>query len=287
MPRTPAVTESAAPPVRRHRRVVAVLARALGVLALAATALVPASNEPASAATEDGCYTWSRTLSQGASGNDVKELQVRMAGWGGYGGQITIEGDFGPATKSAVTRFQQAYGLSADGVAGPGTFSKIYALQDDDCTPIHFSYSEMDDGCGGSGFDGGAVSEATAKRNALWTMWKLEAERRAMGDRALVITSAFRSRSCNASVGGASNSRHLYGDAADLASHAYAVLARSGSPKPRLRRHLRPRLPGPQRPHARRRADRPGLVGAVLRRRSRDPARPHPGRPRGDPLTWH
>lgn len=186
------------------------------MLALAAAALASASNDPASAAEQDGCYTWSRTLSQGMSGNDVKELQVRVAGWGGYGGQISIDGDFGPATKSAVTRFQQAYGLGADGVAGPGTFAKIYALQDDDCTPIHFSYSEMDDGCGGSGFDGGAVSEATAKRNALWTMWKLEAQRRAMGDRALVITSAFRSRACSASVGGASNSRHLYGDAADL-----------------------------------------------------------------------
>ena len=115
-----------------------------------------------------------------------------------------------------MTRFQQAYGLGADGVAGPATYTKIYALQDDDCTPIHFTYGEMDDGCGGSGFDGGAVSEATAKRNALWTMWKLEAQRHAMGDVPLVITSAFRSVPCNRAVGGAPNSRHLYGDAADL-----------------------------------------------------------------------
>jgi len=86
MARTPAVTEPVAPPAPPHRRVGAVLARADGVLALAATALVPVSNEFASAATEDGCYTWGRPLSQGASGNDVKELQVRVAGWAGYGG---------------------------------------------------------------------------------------------------------------------------------------------------------------------------------------------------------
>jgi zinc D-Ala-D-Ala carboxypeptidase len=122
-----------------------------------------------------------------------------------------------------LRRFQAAYGLAADGIAGPATYSRLYALQDGDCTPAHFSYAEMDDGCGGSGFDGGAVSEATARSNALRTMWKLEAMRHALGDRPLIVTSAFRSRSCNAAVGGASNSRHLYGDAADLVSSYYSL----------------------------------------------------------------
>lgn len=186
----------------------------LTALALAGTGLLPAA--VAHAAESDGCYSWSRTLKQGMSGSDVRELQVRVAGWAAYGTRLTVDGDFGPATKTAVTGFQRAYGLGVDGIAGPGTFGKIYALQDDDCTPIHFDYSEMDDGCGGSGFDGGAVSEAVAKRNALETMWKLEAQRRAMGDVPLIITSAFRSKRCNEQVGGAPNSRHLYGDAADL-----------------------------------------------------------------------
>ncbi|GAA5032704.1 hypothetical protein GCM10023317_84150 [Actinopolymorpha pittospori] len=49
-------------------------------------------------------------------------------------------------------------------------------------------------------------------------MWKLEALRRALGDHPLTVTSGFRSRACNSAVGGASNSRHLYGDAADVVS---------------------------------------------------------------------
>ena len=47
-------------------------------------------------------------------------------------------------------------------------------------------------------------------------MWKLEALRHALGDQALRVTSGFRSNACNNAVGGASSSRHLYGDGVDL-----------------------------------------------------------------------
>ncbi|MDV9188031.1 D-Ala-D-Ala carboxypeptidase family metallohydrolase [Streptomyces sp. SR27] len=179
----------------------------------------------AGAAQADGCYTWSRTLSQGTSGADVTALQVRVAGYPGYGGVLAIDGDYGPGTAAAVKRFQSAYGLAADGVAGPATFSKIYALQDDDCTPIHFTYAELNT-CNTT-WAGGAVSAATAKSNALRTMWKLEALRHALGDQSIRVTSGFRSQACNAAVGGASSSRHLYGDAADLGSgpHSLCLLA--------------------------------------------------------------
>lgn len=174
----------------------------------------------------DGCYTWTRTLSEGATGSDVSRLQVRVAGYAGYGGVLAIDGDYGPATKAAVTRFQQAYGLSADGIAGSQTFSKLYELQDDDCTPIHFSYAELNR-CN-SDWSGGAVSASTAKYNALRTMWKLEAMRHALGDQPITVTSGFRSYACNSAVGGASNSRHLYGDAADLGAgpHSLCTLAK-------------------------------------------------------------
>jgi zinc D-Ala-D-Ala carboxypeptidase len=167
-----------------------------------------------SPALADGCYTWGRTLSEGASGEDVRQLQIRVSGYPGYGAVIVLDGAFGPATRSAVIRFQQAWGLAADGIAGPQTFNKIYALQDDDCTPIHFTYAELNK-CN-STWAGGAVSAATAKANALVTMWKLEAMRHALGDVPIVITSGFRSYSCNSAVGGSSTSRHLYGDAADM-----------------------------------------------------------------------
>ncbi|KOV74932.1 MULTISPECIES: D-Ala-D-Ala carboxypeptidase family metallohydrolase [Streptomyces] len=175
----------------------------------------------------DECYTWNRTLSEGMSGADVTQLQIRVAGHVDYGEILSVDGNFGPRTKAAVTKFQQAYGLGADGVAGSQTFNKIYALQDPDCTPIHFTYAELNK-CN-SDWSGGAVSAATAKSNALRTMWKLEAMRRAMGDTPLVVTSGFRSYSCNSAVGGASNSRHLYGDAADLVGNpSFCQLAQRG-----------------------------------------------------------
>lgn len=206
------------------------LPRILAVLSLFAAMLgatVVTSVVTATEAHADGCYTWSRTLSQGASGEDVRQLQIRVAGYPAYGGHIAIDGAFGPATKAAVQRFQSAYGLAADGIAGPATFSKIYSLQDDDCTPLHFAYTELDDGCGGSGWDGGPLSAAATKANALQTMWQLEAMRHALGDQPLNISSGFRSIPCNNAVGGASNSQHLYGRAADLVgSHSLCTLAR-------------------------------------------------------------
>ncbi|MET8893805.1 D-Ala-D-Ala carboxypeptidase family metallohydrolase [Streptomyces albogriseolus] len=188
--------------------------------------LAAGSLATAGTAHADGCYTWNRTLSQGASGADVTQLQIRLSGYPGYGAVLAVDGEFGPATTAALKRFQSAYGLTADGVAGPNTFSKLYALQDDDCTPIHFDYSELNR-CN-STWSGGAVSAATAKSNALRSMWKLEALRHALGDQPIQVTSGFRSQSCNSAVGGASDSRHLYGDAADLGAgpHSLCTLAK-------------------------------------------------------------
>ncbi|GAB2776750.1 D-Ala-D-Ala carboxypeptidase family metallohydrolase [Amycolatopsis magusensis] len=196
---------------------------ALPMLALLAglgtTLAAPAVADPGPVTAEDmsaadACYTWGRTLSQGASGDDVRQLQIRVAGYPGYGGVLAIDGQFGAGTKAAVTRFQQAYGLGADGIAGPATFTKIYELQDNDCTPVNFSYDELNN-CN-SDWSGGNVSAATAKANALVSMWKLQAMRHAMGDKGIVVNGGFRSVACNNAVGGATGSRHLYGDAVDL-----------------------------------------------------------------------
>lgn len=179
-----------------------VTATATGVFVMPGTALA------------DGCYTWTRNLSQGSSGEDVRQLQIRLSGYPGNGAVLGIDGAFGPATRAALVRFQQAYGLSADGVAGAATFTRLYALQDNDCTPVNFSYAELNN-CN-SNWSGGNVSAAQAKANALISMWKLQAMRHALGDQPIRVTSGFRSKSCNSAVGGTSNSRHLYGDAVDL-----------------------------------------------------------------------
>jgi zinc D-Ala-D-Ala carboxypeptidase len=172
---------------------------------------------PASA---DGCYTWNRTLRSGMSGADVTQLQIRVAGWVASGEVLAIDGAYGAKTAAAVTRFQRGYGLAADGVAGPQTFSKLYALQDNDCTPIHFSYAEVTQSatCGSqASMTGGSVGAATVRENLKRAMWKAEALRRKMGDRPLRVTSGFRSSACNQRVSSSGpNGPHTYGYALDF-----------------------------------------------------------------------
>ncbi|HEV7626536.1 MAG TPA: peptidoglycan-binding domain-containing protein, partial [Streptomyces sp.] len=82
------------------------------VPAFASTA--PAATAATAATVADACYTWSGALSEGASGEAVRQLQIRVAGYPGSGNQLAIDGQFGPGTKAAVQRFQSAYGLGAD-----------------------------------------------------------------------------------------------------------------------------------------------------------------------------
>jgi zinc D-Ala-D-Ala carboxypeptidase len=184
------------------------------VLAIAGTVTVSVLAAPTAAA--DDCYTWNRTLQPGMTGADVTQLQIRVAGWVASGENLSLDGQYGAATQNAVRRFQSGYGLGADGIAGSQTFTKLYELQDSDCTPVHFAYAEFDDNCGANNFNGGKVAAATAKENIRRIMWQLEALRHKLGDRGIVITSGFRSVSCNSSVGGSSTSLHMYGQAADL-----------------------------------------------------------------------
>ena len=192
------------------QRIVRLLA-ALPLVVATGLAVTVVTATPAQA---DGCYTWGRTLSQGASGEDVRQLQIRVSGYPGYGAVIALDGAFGPATRDAVVRFQQAWGLAADGIAGPQTYNQIYALQDDDCSTAHFTWGELNR-CN-SDWSGGAVSAATAKANAKVNMWKMEAMRKALGGTPIATSSGFRSYACNNAAGGSSTSRHLYGDAVDL-----------------------------------------------------------------------
>jgi len=196
----------------------------LSALVIAIAGTLTASVVAPSEAAADGCYTWDRTLREGARGSDVTQLQIRIAGWVASGENLALDGVFGPATARAVKRFKSAYGLNNDSVAGPAVFSKIYALQDNDCTPAHFAYSEMNDNCGANNFNGGKVSATTAKRNTLRMMWQLEAMRHKLGDRPMVVSISFRSVSCNSAVGGASNSRHMYGQATDFSTRSGPTL---------------------------------------------------------------
>lgn len=62
-------------------------------------------------------------LRQGASGNEVKEVQRRLKLWGYYNG--SVDGVFGAGTKKAVIAFQKKNGLTADGVVGQSTYKAL------------------------------------------------------------------------------------------------------------------------------------------------------------------
>lgn len=62
-------------------------------------------------------------LQVGDVGPAVTALQQRLAMAGYYQG--TVDGTFGPQTEAAVLAFQQARGLTVDGIAGPATLAAL------------------------------------------------------------------------------------------------------------------------------------------------------------------
>jgi Putative peptidoglycan binding domain len=67
----------------------------------------------------------SGSLKSGATGTEVKTLQQTLNSVGSA--SLKVDGNFGPATEQAVVTFQQANGLTADGVVGPKTAQALNA----------------------------------------------------------------------------------------------------------------------------------------------------------------
>lgn len=65
-----------------------------------------------------------KTLSIGDKGDNVIEMQKKLAEYGYYEGEI--DGGFGNQTRAAVEKFQYNHGLSADGIAGKNTLAVLY-----------------------------------------------------------------------------------------------------------------------------------------------------------------
>ena len=61
-------------------------------------------------------------LTVGDKGDAVKTLQTKL---NKVGYKLTVDGEYGSATKAAVTSFQKKYNLEVDGVAGKNTISKL------------------------------------------------------------------------------------------------------------------------------------------------------------------
>lgn len=70
----------------------------------------------------------------GSSGSNVTRIQQWLNDIGRVNGTIPVlntDGRYGPATQNAVMIFQSEYGLNADGVVGPLTWNRIYAVWQD------------------------------------------------------------------------------------------------------------------------------------------------------------
>jgi hypothetical protein len=66
-------------------------------------------------------YTFTKFLSSGSSGEEVRQLQLKLQAMGFLAKDVTPNGYFGPATTQAVKDLQKAYGLDTAGYVGPGT----------------------------------------------------------------------------------------------------------------------------------------------------------------------
>ena len=62
------------------------------------------------------------TLTEGDTGPAVQTLQTRLNVWGA---NLTVDGDFGPATLAAVKTFQAQQNLTVDGIVGPQTWAVL------------------------------------------------------------------------------------------------------------------------------------------------------------------
>ncbi|WP_460466853.1 C40 family peptidase [Calidifontibacter terrae] len=102
------------------RRGLAVAATAATIVPIVAAEGASATAPPAAVAIKAARAAY--VVSYGSTGTYVKTAQQRLVA---RGYRIATDGHFGPATRTAVRSFQSRNGLSADGVVGPMTWSKL------------------------------------------------------------------------------------------------------------------------------------------------------------------
>lgn len=68
-------------------------------------------------------------LTVGSQGSDVRHLQQAL---NRNGAKLSVDGDFGPATKRAVVSYQRSHHLTADGVVGDKTGASIFKSRNTD-----------------------------------------------------------------------------------------------------------------------------------------------------------
>ena len=140
------------------------------------------------------------------------------------------DGDFGKNTVEAIARFQQQNGLGIDGKIGPRTRHSLDAMRNKPDTKPTDHPPEADQDKDPPIREGGltanfTLAEFKSHDGAAFPKWvipnlkelaqQLEVLRTATGA-SIHINSGYRSPAHNAAVGGAKNSQHMKGEAADI-----------------------------------------------------------------------
>lgn len=176
----------------------------------------------------------SRTLRKGHSGPDVREMQIRIAGWVNNCVGISchtyfgLDGDFGGLTERSVKNFQKASGIGVDGVVGAQTHQKLRELEDSDRSTKHFNFAEFTEKAGEcrtnnrGTFNGGPKPPGEIQETVRWLQHRLEVVRAKRDNQnAMYVWSGFRSNEYNECLRSkhgdsvAKNSIHRYGGAWD------------------------------------------------------------------------
>lgn len=89
--------------------------------------VAPPPPSPPTQSSGSGKVAPTPTLKKGSKGQEVKELQSILGG-------LTVDGDFGTKTESALKEWQKGNGLTADGIYGTKSQAKMQAMLDGEGT---------------------------------------------------------------------------------------------------------------------------------------------------------
>ncbi|MEV3990710.1 peptidoglycan-binding protein [Streptomyces sp. NPDC049837] len=101
------------------------LAAPLATAAQAAPVAQPATAVTAAVQAAAAAAVSGPILNEGDTGAEVNALQHLLIS---HGQTLDVDGQFGPATEAKVKAFQQAKGLTADGIVGPQTWSELVTV---------------------------------------------------------------------------------------------------------------------------------------------------------------
>ena len=101
------------------------IVRALGGLAVAVIALVPAATMVSAATQSEGGWSVER---RGDASSNAWAIQYLLRS---LSFDLTVDGAFGPETEGQVLQFQEQYGLPVDGVVGPQTWAVLVQNADE------------------------------------------------------------------------------------------------------------------------------------------------------------